>query len=142
MRFDFVIFSSNFYGEPETYLTGMWNALADLLKEFLQHCVAFDGVDSAADFVAYMKRCQVDNSLFFNGSNDKPLAEQLKALYVKQAFIEFAFLSQKFRHEGADGAARLQAAFRRFVKHLQIDDTSGPTWPVAATGSLSAVQIQ
>ena len=110
-------------------------ALDDLLKDFLQHCVAFDEVESSADFVKYIKRCQIDNSLFFNGSNDKPLPEQLKALYVKQAFVHFSFLSQHFRYEGQEGAGKLQVAFKRFVKLIQIDDTSEPSWPVAAAAA-------
>ena len=130
----YLVFSSNFFGDLDTYLAGMWDALDELLKDFLKHCVAFDEVESSADFVKYIKRCQINNSLFFNGSTDKPLPEQLKALYVKQAFIHFSFLSQHFRYEGPAGAAKLQAAFKRFVEHIQIDDTNGPngpSWPVA-----------
>lgn len=132
LKSKYLVFSSNFFGELDTYLAGMWSALENLLKDFLQHCVAFDAVESSTDFVRYIKRCQIDNSLFFNGSNDKPLPEQLKALYVKQAFIHFSYLSQHFRYEGPEGAGKLQAAFKRFVKLVQIDDTSGPSWPIAA----------
>ncbi len=131
LKSKYLVFSSNFFGDLDTYLTGMWDALDDLLKDFLQHCVAFDKVQSSTDFVKYIKRCQINNSLFFNGSTDKPLAEQLKALYVKQAFVHFAFLSQHFRYEGPDGAGKLQAAFKRFVEHIQIDKIDEPSWPVA-----------
>ena len=132
LKSKYLVFSSNFFGDLDTYLTGMWDALGDLLKDFLQHCVAFDRVDSSADFVKYMKRCQINNSLFFNGSTDKPLPEQLKALYVKQAFVHFSFLSQHFRYEGPDGARKLQAAFKRFVEHIQIDNMDERSWPLAA----------
>lgn len=131
LKSKYLVFSSNFFGDLDVYLDGMWKALGDFLKDFLRHCVAFDAVDSSADFVRYIKRCQINNSLFFNGSNDKPLPEQLKALYVKQAFIHFAFLSQKFRYEGAAGAAKLQTAFKRFVKIVEIDNLDGPSWPIA-----------
>lgn len=129
----YLVFSSNFYGDLDTYLTGMWDAIEKELKDFLRHCVAFDNVKSAAGFVKYIKRCQIKNSLFFNGSTDKPLAEQLKALYVKQAFIHFAYLSQRYRYEGDEGARKLQDAFKRFTRLIQIDDTSEPTWKVGAT---------
>ena len=132
LKSKYLVFSSNFFGDLDTYLTGMWDALGDFLRDFLQHCVAFDRVDSSADFVKYMKRCQINNSLFFNGSTDKPLPEQLKALYVKQAFVHFSFLSQHFRYEGPDGARKLQAAFKRFVEHIQIDNMDERSWPVAA----------
>ena len=129
----YLVFSSNFFGDLDSYLTGMWAAIGDVLIDFLRHCVAFDKVHSAPDFVSYIKRCQINNSLFFNGSNDKPLPEQLKALYIKQAFIHFAYLSQQFRYEGVEGANKLQAAFKRFVKLIRIDDLDGPSWPIAAT---------
>lgn len=128
----YLVFSSNFYGELDAYLNGMWDAIGDLLKGFLQHCVAFDTVKSSADFVNYIKRCQINNSLFFNGSNDKPLPDQLKALYVKQAFIHFAYLSQRYRYEGDEGARKLQAAFKRFTEIIQIDNSSAPTWKTGA----------
>ena len=129
----YLVFSSNFFGELDVYLAGMWEAIGDMLQDFLRHCVAFDTVRSATDFIGYIKRCQINNSLFFNGSNDKPLPEQLKALYIKQAFIHFAYLSQRFRYAGPEGAASLQAAFQRFVKLIQIEDASAPSWPVAAS---------
>ena len=109
----------------------MWNAIGDLLKEFLQHCVVFDEVNSSADFVRYIKRCQIKTSLFFNGSTDKPLDEQLKALYVKQAFIHFAYLSDHFRYEAEGGAIKLQDAFKRFVNLIDIKNFKVPSWPVA-----------
>ena len=126
----YLVFSSNFFGERDDYLRGMWNAIGDLLKEFLQHCVAFNKVNSSADFIRYIKRCQIKTSLFFNGSTDKPLDEQLKALYVKQAFIHFAYLSDHFRYEEG-GAIKLQGAFKRFVKLIDINNFKAPSWPVA-----------
>ena len=127
----YLVFSSNFFGELDDYLTGMWDVIGDVLKEFLQHCVVFDTVKSSADFVRYIKRCQIKTSLFFNGSNDKPLDEQLKALYVKQAFIHFAYLSDHFRYEGGAGAIKLQDAFQRFVDLIDINNFKAPSWPVA-----------
>ncbi|MFQ3198639.1 MAG: hypothetical protein ACJAUL_000287 [Paraglaciecola sp.] len=128
----YLVFSSNFFGERDDYLRGMWNAIGDLLKDFLQHCVAFNTVNSSADFIHYIKRCQIKTSLFFNGSTDKPLDEQLKALYVKQSFIHFAYLSDHFRYEEGKGAIKLQQAFKRFVKLIDIDNLKEPSWPVAA----------
>jgi hypothetical protein len=127
----YLVFSSNFYGELDDYLIGMWDAIGELLKDFLKHCVAFNKVNSAAEFVSYIKRCQIKTSLFFNGSNDKPLDEQLKALYVKQAFVHFAYLSQRFRYEGSEGAVRLQKSFQSFIDLIQISELSGPSWPIA-----------
>jgi hypothetical protein len=129
----YLVFTSNFFGELDTYLQGMWDAINDVLKVLLKHCFAFEKVNSAADFVSYIKKCQINNSLFFNGSNDKPLPEQLKALYVKQAFIHFAYLSQHFRYKGKAGAICLQDSFKRFVELIDIDNLNDKHWPIAAT---------
>jgi hypothetical protein len=129
----YLVFSSNFHGDLDEYLTGMWEHAGEGLRDLLQYFVGFEKVNSVASFIDYVKRCQVGNSLFFVGSNDKPLAEQLKALYLKQAFSHFAYLSQQFQYEGALGERRLQDAFRRFVELARPDDLTKPTWPVAAT---------
>lgn len=128
----YLVFSSNFYGDLDTYLTGMWNTINDELKALLKYCYAFDKVKSASDFVGYIKKCQINNSLFFNGSNDKPLPEQLKALYVKQAFIHFAYLSQQFRYQGNAGAICLQKSFKKFIELIDINNLNGKSWPIAA----------
>ena len=129
----YLVFSSNFHGDLDDYLTGLWEHAGEELRDLLQYFVGFEKVTSVASFIDYIKRCQVDNSLFFVGSNDKPLAEQLKALYLKQAFSHFAYLSQQFQSEGVLGERRLQEAFRRFVELARPNDLTQPTWPVAAT---------
>ncbi len=129
----YLVFTSNFHGELEPYLYGMWEAIDDILQTLLKFCVGFDKVVSAADFVNYIKRCQIKTSLFFNGSNDKPLPEQLKALYVKQAFIHFAYLTQHFRNQGSAGAKSLQQSFKNFTSLIDINNLKVNTWPVATT---------
>ena len=110
----YLVFSSNFYGELETYLIQMWQTISDELKQILQYCVAFEKVDSEADFVDYVKRCQVENSLFFNGSNDLPLARQLKDLCLKQAFAKFAVMAQSLSLGAGADPVKLKAAFTAF----------------------------
>lgn len=129
----YLVFSSNFYGERESYLEGMWHHAGEALADLLMHCVDFVGTDSAAKFVDYIKRCQVKTSLFFNGSTDQPLQAQLKGLYLKQAFSHFAYLTQPFQHQGEQGAARLQRAYQEFIQYCQPDNLEAPTWAVAAT---------
>jgi hypothetical protein len=129
----YLVFSSNFYGKLEPYLEGMWNHAGETLSDLLEHCIDFTGTDSAAKFVKYIKRCQVKTSLFFNGSTDQPLKEQLKGLYLKQAFSHFAYMTQPFQSQGEEGAKRLQKAYQKFVQHCQPDNLNEPTWPVAAT---------
>ena len=129
----YLVFTSNFYGELDSYLYGMWEEINVVLKELLKHCFAFENVTSGRDFVSYIKKCKINNSLFFNGSNDKPLPEQLKALYVKQAFIHFAYLTQHFRYQGDTGAINLQQSFKKFITLIDIENLNTNSWPIAAT---------
>lgn len=124
----YLVFSTNFHGELEPYIKGMWNGAQTELQELLQHCVAFDRVNNVEDFVNYIKRCQVDNDLFFNGSTDDSLAEQLKALYLKQAFSHFVFTHHHLINQGAASAKELQQAFKAFVQYTQPENLEQPTW--------------
>lgn len=88
-----------------------------------EHCVAFDKVTDCAAFIAYIKKCQLEASLFFNGSTDDSLQEQLKALYLKQEFTQFAI-----EHQGKS-AVEIQQDFKAFIARVQPDNLTAPTWP-------------
>lgn len=123
----YLVFTSNFHGELEPYLRGMWaNAEADI-RRIWQYGVAFDKVQNADDFVSYIKKCQLTTSLFFNGSTDDSLAFQLKSLYIKQAFSEFALA-----HQGKP-AAELRQAFHDFMARVQVQDLNTATWQPGQT---------
>jgi len=122
----YLVFSSNYYGDLDSYLNGMWQTAEKEMREIWQHCVAFDKVNSVNDFIRYIKKCQVKNSLFFNGSNGKPLDEQLKDLYLKQEFSRFAYEHQN------SSAENLQSDFKDFIKRVQPNNTVAPTWVAGA----------
>lgn len=118
----YLVFSSNFHGNLEDYLRGMWNAIGDEVCRIWEFCYAFDKVCDAGTFIAYMKKCQLDVALFFNGSTDDPLEEQLKSLYLKQEFTQFVL-----DHQGMEPAA-LQLAFKAFIARVKPRDLKGPSW--------------
>ncbi len=122
LKSKYLVFSSNFHGDRDTYVRGMWEAAETAVKEIWKDCVAFDGVHTAEDFVDYVKKCQVDNDLFFNGSTDESLAEQLKSLYSKQEFTRFAYENQGL------SAVELQKNFKDFVQRTQPSNLDGPSW--------------
>ena len=126
LKSQYLVFSSNFHGDRDTYLTGMWNAIESDIRRIWVHCVGFDEVHDAATFVHYIVRCQVKTTFFFNGSTGEELAVQLKSLFLKQEFSEFAFANQ------GRPPAELQAAFREFVDRTKPAVTSGPTWRCGA----------
>lgn len=123
----YLVFSCNFHGGPtgdlDGYLRGMWNAIDDRVKEIWGYCYGFENVSDADSFIAYMKKCQMETALFFVGSNDDSLEEQLKALYLKQEFANFAVANQ-----GLD-AASLRANFQAFTDRVQPSNLTEPTWP-------------
>lgn len=129
----YLVFISELHGALEPYLIGMWTYAEDFVRQAFQYCVAFDGVRDAAGFVSYVKRCQVETTFYFNGSNDQPLAEQLKALYLKQELSKFAA-----EHQGKPAAA-LQQAFQTFVARVKPRDLAGPTWRPGASSLKNAV---
>jgi hypothetical protein len=126
LKSSYLVFESNFHGELDDYLTGMWNAVESEIRAILQYCVAFDQVRDLTTFVEYVKKCQVTTTFFFNGSSDEPLETQLKSLYLKQEFSKFAFENQ------GKSPAQLQAAFRAFVARTEPANLKRPTWKAGA----------
>ncbi len=123
LKSQYLFFGSDFHGELEPYLRGMWENIEPEVRLIWQHCVAFgSSVNSAESFVDYIKKCQVSNTFLFNGSNDRPLAEQLKGLYLKQEFGDFVA-----SHQGASDD-ELRSAFLSFAERVQVTKLDGPTW--------------
>ena len=118
----YLVFSSNFHGELEPYLRGMWDCAQAHVRSIWQHCYGFESVSDAATFIDYARRCQLDASLFFVGSNDDSLAAQLKALYVKQEFSRFAQDMQDMP------AAQLRQAYLQFMQRVKPRDDAGLAW--------------
>ena len=127
LKSKYLVFTSNFHGELETYLEGMWHNAESEIRNIWQYAVGFDRVNNAASFIDYIKKCQLKTTLFFNGSNDKPLKQQLKSLYVKQAFSEFVLLNQ------GKNAATLKAEFKAFLEQVQVNNLDSPSWQPGQT---------
>lgn len=134
LKSKYLVFSSNFHGSLDDYLVGMWQSAKQEVIDLWQHCVGFDLVNDAASFTQYIKKCQIENSLFFNGSNDEPLAEQLKGLYLKQEFSRFVFDNQGLPAE------QLQLKFAEFIERTEPANLAGPTWKAGAA-TLDEVNI-
>jgi hypothetical protein len=130
----YLVFVCELHGSLEPYLTKMWKSAEQMIRRIWEHCVGFEEhVSDAPSFVRYMKRCQVETTFYFNGSTDQPLAEQLKALYLKQELANFVA-----RHQG-DGPEETRRAFDEFVQRVRPWDPAGPTWRPGASDLESAV---
>jgi hypothetical protein len=133
LKSKYLVFVAELHGELGPYLQGMWQHAEPMVRELWEFCIGFDDVHNANDFVRYIKKCQVETTFYFNGSTDKPLAEQLKALYLKQELAKFAH-----EHQGQD-AATLQQAFKAFVARVEPSNLAGPTWRPGASSLAVAV---
>jgi hypothetical protein len=122
LKSKYLVFSTNFHGDLDSYLHGMWMAIGPDIKRIWQYCYGFDQVDDAAGFADYIKKCQLNVALFFVGSNDDPLEEQLKALYLKQELSRFAI-----EHQGLS-AAELKKEFQQFIAQVAPTDLKAPSW--------------
>jgi hypothetical protein len=126
----YLVFTSNLHGDVDTYLQGMWQNMQSEIQAIWTYCYGFEDVKDAASFLAYAKKCCMDSSLFFVGSNDDSLADQLKALYVKQEFSQFAQATQDLP------ATQLKQAYTAFMQRVKPRDVNEPTWKAGATNAL------
>lgn len=122
LKSKYLVFCSNHYGDCDEYLKGMWEAIPDSIRNIWKHCVGFQGVNDASSFVAYIKKCQVETTFYFDGSNDDALEEQLKSLYLKQEFSDFVF-----EHQGAS-EEQLLDDFKLFIENVKPEVLAFPTW--------------
>jgi hypothetical protein len=126
LKSNYLVFSANFHGDLDTWLTGMWSAIQPEIRDLLQYCFGFDTVHDCASFITWIRKCQVETTFFFDGSTDEPLAVQLKNLYLKQEFSDFVFANQ------GNSPEAIQANFREFVARTQPGNIDGPTWKPGA----------
>lgn len=120
--------------DVDAYLRSMWATAGGgkFVPKAWQYCIGFEAVKSAEHFAQYIRRCQVDTTLYFNGSTDEPLAEQLKALYLKQEFTQFVYDTQGL------APAALQDAFQSFVGRVR-PFAPLPTWRPGASSLATAI---
>lgn len=133
LKSPYLVFVAEIHGDLETYLKDFWRQANDFVTKVWKHCVGFHRVQQADDFVAYIKACQVETTLYFNGSTDDPLAEQLKSLYLLQEFSRFAYAAA---HKNSD---ELQKDFQTFIRRTQPSNLAGPTWRAGASTLQGAV---
>ena len=122
LKSKYIAFSSNFHGSLDSYLEGMWNNAGEDVAKVWQNCYGFENVKDAASFKTYMKKCQLDVTLFFNGSTDDSLPEQLKGLYLKQELAKFATANQ------GKSAEELQQAYKEFDERVQPKNLAQTSW--------------
>ncbi len=114
LKSKYLVFTSNFYGDLDAYLEGMYKAIPEEVASVWQDCYGFHpDVKDPESFKSYIKKCQVETTFYFNGSTDDSLQDQLKALYIKQEFSRFVFENA---HKSAEEVLQ---GFREFVEECK-----------------------
>ena len=146
LKSKYLVFTSNFYGDLEPYLKGMFDHAEKEIKLIWQDCYGFDKDKiTASSFVEYIKKCQVETTFFFNGSVDTKSPpgvppdkahsrqDQLKSLYLKQEFSKFVFNNAHKKPE------ELLDAFKEFVKETKPKENF-PRWKAGGTDLKTIVE--
>jgi hypothetical protein len=100
-----LLFTSNFDGELDRYLEGLRTGLGDSADTIWGHCIGYPGSGDARAFAGYMRRHQIDSSLFFAAYGDRTVEEVKRSLALRLKFVEFALRAQGLP------APELKAAF-------------------------------
>jgi hypothetical protein len=130
----YLVFVADLHGGLDTYLDGMWENMHQEIKKIGQYLVEFENVNSSESFKAYIKKCQVTTTFYFNGSTDESLAAQLKSLYLKQEFSKFVYA-----HQGVSAKQLLQD-FKAFIEKTDPKNLASPTWK-PGVGKLEEVTL-
>lgn len=85
----YLVFETNFDGDLDTYLSRMVRELPDFVEAVWSHCVGYPGVADTAQWVAYMKKCQIETTFFFADVNNKTVQQNLTALRTQSAVAHF-----------------------------------------------------
>jgi hypothetical protein len=105
----YLIFTSNFDGDLDSYLDELCERLAPEAKEIWGRCVGCPASASGAALKAYLKHNQLDTGIFFAAYGEATVATVKRRLAEREQLIEFARTSQ-----GLDAQSLQQAFLARF----------------------------
>ena len=100
-----LLFTSNFDGEPTTYLEALRVGLGEHADAIWGHCAGYPGSTDASAFAAYMRAHQLDSSLFFAAYGEHTVEQVTGDLQARRHLIAFALTAQRM------APAELQRAF-------------------------------
>jgi hypothetical protein len=90
----YLLFTSNFDGELEPYLTALGHHLGDEADQIWGRCVGYPGSNDRDAFAAYLRRNQIDSTFFYSAYPDATVAAVRDALHRRERVIQFAISSQ------------------------------------------------
>ena len=112
LKSQYLICTMDFDGPLDPYLQTLARAIPAELDAVWKHCVGYPGAADPRKFAEYMKKCQIETTLYFSDVNDRTLEQTLKALLVKTAVTSFVEQYQR------QPASVVQPAFKKFYAEL------------------------
>jgi hypothetical protein len=100
-----LLFTSNFDGKLDPYLDRLREGLGECADKVWGHCLDYPGSEHPAAFAAWIKRNQIDSSLFYAAYGEMTVEDVLRSLRIRHQLTEFAIA-----HQGAQ-PVELRAAF-------------------------------
>lgn len=113
LQSSYLLFTASISGDPVSCLSELLAAAPDVVHNVWVNCVGYPGIESPSEFLAYLKKCQIDASFFFGGYPQATLPEVLRALQTQTHFTRFVIGSQ------ATPPEELQSRFRAFMEDLR-----------------------
>jgi len=105
----YLIFTSNFDGDLDSYLDELCETLAPEAEEIWGRCVGCPETAKGAALKAYLKHNQIDTGIFFAAYGQATVGTVKRSLSQRERMIDFARTSQ-----GLEPDALQQAFLREF----------------------------
>ena len=105
----YLIFTSNFDGDLDSYLDELCTALAPEAREIWGRCIGCPASASGEALKRYLKHNQLDTGIFFAAYGAAPIGKVKQGLAHRDEMIEFARTAQ-----GMEPAALQRAFLARF----------------------------
>jgi hypothetical protein len=105
----YLIFTSNFDGDLDSYLDELCTTLAGEAQEIWGRCIGCPEKASGDALKRYLKHNQINTGIFFAAYGAAPIGKVKQALAQREQVVEFACASQ-----GLEPAALQQAFLARF----------------------------
>ena len=120
LQSSYLLFSANIAGDLTSCLAELASVVPDVLHSIWVNCVGFPGVESPPEFIAYLKKCQIETSFFFGSYPQASLLEVLNALQTQRLFTQFLIATQ------GTPPPQLKERFTRFMEDLRQCPTPRP----------------
>jgi hypothetical protein len=116
----YLMLEADFDGDRDTWIDAFTTAMPDVINALYRHCEGYPGVNSLADFRAYLLKCQLHTTLAFAPYATVARPSVLRALDAQRKFVGFMHATQ------GKSPLELHTAFRDFMKRLDQAPTPEP----------------